>query len=180
MTDVIGDMPLRIDELVGGSQVFSYALRDTGVDVMFDIPDQELVNRVVLGDMRFVAKVGRDGQITRLYFAPEFPNHDLGYLHKITTFYALPLIGAPFKPCELEVTDSRLRLVDWDEGLALARQVSAQDGALRSALDRIFQIEELVRRQRPNTSLDELRHLMGRATGARVLVSASLLGELAE
>lgn len=179
-TELIDAPPLHIDEIVGGSRVFSYALRDAGVDVLFDLPDREVTYRVLLGDMRFVARLGRGGQPARLYFAPEFPNTELGVYDRITTYYAVLLDGGKLARCELEVSDSNLRLLSWDEGLALARVVPQVDEELGAVLKRLIDIDAMVRLHRPNVSSDEMRRTIGRATGARVLMSASLMGALAD
>ena len=74
--DLIQDtlMPFSIDYVDGGTPLATYAMRDIGVDTLFDLSEREIVFRAKLGDMSFVTRQRPDGSVTHLYFVPEYPN----------------------------------------------------------------------------------------------------------
>src|SRR5262249_41796228 len=152
------------------AQIHSYALRDKGVDVMFDIADVEVACRVTLGDMCFVARPRRDGSYSQLYFMPEYPNNELGWRRKVASYYALALLSPKLTECELKVTDPSLRLIDWSDGVAIAKRTMDAADDIKAAIKRIVEIDELVTQLRPNMGLQDMREAVGPASGARFLM----------
>lgn len=177
--DLADAVPFRIDYVDDGVQLRSFALRDVGVDTLFDLPEPETVYRVKLGDMCFVARKASDGTITHLYFAPEYPNNDLGLKERLTTYYALPVLGSSAELCELRACDPSLRIVDWDTGVAMIARLGPTAGrAARRTIDRLLQVDALLKRHRPNLTTAEMRESVGPASGARLTVSSFLAGDV--
>lgn len=177
--DLADAAPFRVDHVGNGVQLQSFALRDVGVDALFDLSEPETVYRVKLGDMCFVARRRPDGSTSHLYFAPEYPNNNLGLRERITTFYALPVLGSNAELCELRVNDPSLRIVDWDAGVSLIAQISeTAAGQTKRTIDRILQLDALLKRSRPNLTAAEMRQTIGPASGARFTTSAFLAGEV--
>src|SRR5262249_3044532 len=178
--DLRDAVPFRIDYVANGAQLQSFALRDVGVDVLFDLSDQETIYRAKLGDMCFVIRRRTDGSTSHLYFAPEYPNNNLGLKERITTYYALPIFGSKAQLCELRVSDPNLRIVDWDVGVSMVAPIrGAADGNIGKSIDRILEVDALLKRYRPNLTAAEMRQSIGPASGARFTTSAFLVGDVA-
>lgn len=179
-SDLSDAVPFRIDYCGDGVRLRSFALRDVGVDALFDLPELETVYRAKLGDMCFVARRGADGSTSQLYFAPEYPNNDLGLKERVTTYYALRVLGSTGDLCELSASDPTLRIVDWHAGISIiAPMVKTAVGSTRKLFDRILEVDALLKRCRPNLTVDEMRQSVGPASGARLMASAFLEGEVA-
>lgn len=181
--------PLSVRYVDGSAAaVYSYAKRDIGIDALFQETKQEIVDRVKLGDMTFVALIPCDHKLdtpylenpdTRLYFVPEHPNVALGSMGQLTTYYALALF-ADGACHELEVVNVRSRLVDWDTGVAHMEKLSGKvDARIQKIIDRILEVDKWVKADKENITMEERRRRVGVASGARILVSSSSLGEYA-
>src|SRR5262245_27920920 len=133
----LGDaVPFCVGYVDNGAQLQSFALRDVGVDTLFDLSDLDTVYRVKLGDMCFVARRRPDGSTSHLYFAPEYPNNNLGLKERITTYYALPVFGSKAELCELRASDPSLRIVDWEAGVSMIAPISgAAVGSIKKTID---------------------------------------------
>ena len=177
--DLRDAIPFRVDYVDNGAQLQSFALRDVGVDTLFDLSEQETVYRVKLGDMCFVARRRTDGAISHLYFAPEYPNNDLGFKERITTYYALPIFGSKAELCELRASDPNLRIVDWEVGVSMmAPMRETANENIKKTIDRILEVDAVLKRYRPNLTIAEMRQSIGPASGARFTTSPFLVGDV--
>ncbi len=178
--DLMDVVPLRVDYVEDNSPLHSFALRDIGVDTLFDLSDKETVYRVRLGDMCFVARRRPDRTTSHLYFVPEYPNNNLGLRERLTTYYALPVFGSKADLCELRVSDPSLRILDWEVGVGMAAPIHAAGSSdlNKKTIERIFEIDALVRRYRPNVSVAEMRESIGPSSGARLAMSPFLVGDI--
>jgi hypothetical protein len=173
-------VPFRTIYVEGGERVDSYALRDIDVDALFDLPDLETVYRARLGDMSFVTRQSQDGHVSHLYFASEYPNNKLGLLERATTYYATPIFGSEAPLCELRANDPRLRIIDWDAGVAMARRfIETSDPNIKRTIERILEVDQMLKQHgSPAVSQDEMRQSVGLASGARISASPFLLGDV--
>ena len=172
--------PLHVTYVEGGALLHSFAWRDVGVDILFDLPELETVYRAKLGDMCFVARRRPDGSVSHLYFAPEYPNNELGLKERITTYYALPVFGSTAELCELRANDPSLRIIDWEAGVSqIAPMSETAVGNAKRTIGRILQINSLLKRLAPNLTTREMRQSVGPASGARFTCSAFLVGDVA-
>jgi len=172
--------PLHVAYVEGGALLHSFALRDVGVDTLFDLPELETAYRAKLGDMCFVVRVRPDRSVSHLYFVPEYPNNNLGLKERITSYYALPVFGSTAELCELRANDSSLRIIDWEAGVSqVAPLGETAIGNAKRTIDRILQINSLLKRLGPNLSSNEMRQSVGPASGARFTGSAFLVGDVA-
>lgn len=172
--------PLRIDYGDEGVQLQSFALRDIGIDALFDLPEPETIYRAKLGDMRFLVRKLPDGSTADVYFAPEYPNNDLGLKERITTYYAWPVTRANAEICELHACDPGLRIVDWDVGILLIAGLrGTADRDTKRTIERILEVDSLLKQFRSNLSDTEMRQTIGPASGARFTTSPFLVGDVA-
>jgi hypothetical protein len=176
--DLADAVPFRVDYVDDGVQLQTFALRDVGVDALFDLPEPQTVYRVKLGDMCFVARKRHDGSISHLYFVPEYPNNDLGLKERLTTYYALRVMGSAPELCELRACDPSLRIVDWDAGVAMIARLKGTATCNTRTITRILEVDALLKRHRPNLSHAEMRETVGPASGARLTVSSFLVGDV--
>jgi len=178
--DLEDAVPLRVGYADDGAQLQSFALRDVGVDPLFDLPAMETLYRAKLGDMCFVVRRRADGSISRLYFVPEFPNNNLGLVRRIVSYYALSVLGPKVDLCELRASDPTLKIIDWQAGVSmLVAMREKADGTAKKTIDRILEIDEMRKHCRPNVTVTEMRESIGPATGARLTVSSYLVGDVA-
>ena len=174
------DPPLAVLDSDDGILVHSFAFRDVGIDALAEQTAEHAIYRALLGDMRFVCERDPDGNLLELYFVAEFPNCDLGLRRRIATYFAYPLFEQDGEVVELMLGDSSLRILSWDDGISLLREATQRLSV--SAVDTVTKIEEidaLIKFRRPNLSLDEMRTVVGPAPGARLRMSAALLGDVA-
>jgi hypothetical protein len=180
-SDLLNVDPVHVSTTVGGAAIHSFALRDIGVDVLSDVPDLETVYRTYLGDMCFVGRRRADGSFSHLFLAPEFPNNEFGLRERIVSYYALPIFGSTLELCELKLTDPTVTIVDWDKGVRLVKSIDQNrvSEAAKLVVRRVVQIDALRTSLRPNASFEVMRDAVGPASGARFLMSAFLVGDVA-
>lgn len=165
----------------GGRIVRSNSLVDEGQDPLESYSLDENIMRLALGDIAFVGRFDRKGRLVDVYFAPEYPNWDIGALDRAITFYAIPL-SQPFKGkfTELHVADPSLSPIAWDRAMEYLRAhaVTGLSAFQRATLKKIAGLDDARGKRKPNLTHEEMRKRIGPARGVRLSIKPILMGHV--
>lgn len=169
--DVVLQRPLRIP-YPNGRIVQSYSLIDRGINPLdFFEPYQNAV-RALLGDIRFIGRFDQSGNISKLFFAPEFPSEDYRSVRDYLTYFGIVLSHNAEPECavyQLWAWDAKYRAVNWTLGVDLVKgHESCLSAYQKAVLQNVLAIDHQLSTAKPNIDRSEMRRLVGSSVGGRL------------